>query len=119
MTVTNSIQPRPGQVEFKNRAALLLAAYGVTLLLLIQYLEAFILFPWGLFYLLPFLEIANDVILAVIGWTIYLVLTLLVLFSGRRSAFTAFYLILVLLLILNVAGCSVMQHDLAVAFPDL
>jgi hypothetical protein len=113
----NMTQPNP--IGIKKKIALLLAAYGLTLLLLIQYLEDFVLFPWGLFYLFPIFGNVNYFIWAIVGWVIYLALTLLVLFSRRRSAFTLFYVILVLLLVLNIAGCSVIQHEVAVSFPGL
>lgn len=45
-----------------------------------------------------------------LGWLIYLVFSIFAILEQKRTKFFTFYAILVVLLIINFAGCQVMQH---------
>jgi len=109
--VKKSDEPPENNIGLNKRMGLLLAAYGIALLLLIKHIEDFVLFPWGLFYLFSIFGNIDYFILALIGWVIYLSVTLLIVFTKHKVAFIALYLTLIFLLIVNISGCSVIQHQ--------
>lgn len=107
MTTEPETKLAENKLGLKRRAGLLLAAYGVTLLILISRVEGLLAFPVGLFYLLlgrleyfHFIEI---------GWGLYLVLTLALLLTRRKNIFNLLYALLVMLLICNIGGCLAMS----------
>jgi hypothetical protein len=114
MTATNSDAPQENRVELKMRVGLLLTAYGATLLILIKDIEGFVLFPVGLFYIFSKLGLFKffdrlEIISPVIGWILYLAMTLSILLVKRKGAFLILYFILIFLLITNVSGCIAMN----------
>jgi hypothetical protein len=118
MTTANSDAPQENYVELKMRVGLLLTAYGAALLILIKDIEGFVLFPLGLFYILSklglvkffdSLEIVSQIAFLVIGWMLYLVITLSILLTKHKGAFLVLYFILIFMLIANVSGCIEMN----------
>ena len=118
MTVTNPDKPS----VIKKRAYLLLAAYGITLLFLLPYVEYFIFFPFGLFYFFRYIRFFDHVdafLMIGVGWVLYLAITISIIFARRKTVFKVLYLILVLLLIINIGGCYAQNRELEMAFPNL
>jgi hypothetical protein len=86
MTFTQSDKPQEKTIELKKRIGLLITAYGITLLLLIRYVEGFVLFPGGLFYFFAF-ENINFFILVGIGWIFYLAISLSIILTKHKRAY--------------------------------
>lgn len=86
------------------------------------------LFPWGLFEYYhtdvfdPFFDrlaefhyvfgVAPYIIKLVMGWSLYFFIALPIIFSKNRYIYKIFYAILVIVLILNIHGCTRVMYGL-------
>jgi hypothetical protein len=96
-----------------SRVALLLGAWGLTLLGLQLVTNAppatVVFFPVGLFVFFLGASALHTVVLAV-GWGLYAVLTISLLRTQRWRTFFILFALLGALLMLNFAGCSGLRH---------
>ena len=97
--------PKPPEVSLLERSQTLVLVWILVPILcpIKEMLMAAPVFPLGLLY--PF-----GIRGAVVGWGIYLALGVAIMCSSRRRWFNVFFYILVILLLLNVAGCHFLRH---------
>lgn len=98
------------EIPFTRRLTLLLIVWAVGLVaagfpnpVLIVYTN---LFPVGLRVATPWIYTVMDRNYIIVGWLLYMALTLAALLSRPRILFVTFYRVLCVLLVVNVVGCQ-------------
>jgi hypothetical protein len=107
----------PSFIPVQERRRLLYYAWGIaafaTVLVEIPLLICFPMFPFGLTKMLGLREggIA-DTVGGIVGWVVYLIVTITLLRTQKRQRYFMIYGILCLILALNVVGCHRMLGGL-------
>lgn len=108
---------RPSDVRARRKLVMVISAWIAGLLIACpdpRAIAGILLFPLGLYGVLTALaklQGAESTIL-VLGWIIYLALTITTLVMRRRKWFYTCWIILTTLLLLNGAGCRAILKDL-------
>jgi hypothetical protein len=114
---TSNIPTRPSDVRTRRKLAMVFLAWIAGLLIAypdpraVGYIPLFPFGLWGFLTALIKIQGAENTIL-VLGWLIYIALTITTLVMGRRKWFYIWWTILTILLLLNGAGCHAMLKSL-------